>query len=841
MPDYLKSLRKVLTIIEMEYEKTKSFEKELIWAIYPCSVADHAVAAGNLVLDGSAMKGDSDIEQHHEPDFYQRQCAILQDKLAMLQVEFGRLRQEFRRSQIITHVIEELYRMANRRAPISELGRLLVELLVKTLGADSAALLKWEKRRGRFVTVHGQGLPSTWELVIPLRDVPDSCDSDQPEPAPARSLDVLIRVTGLRHWIWACHRRIGLALLLGDMLDSGLNRDRFNVDDHRIVETALAVYVTLHHLDRAETALKQSETKYQALFDGATDALAVLDSDSGLILDINRQTQEIFGDLTDSGNRPRGLEDCLFDCDVSLRDSLRWHRAQALAGDAPPVEYRFRDASGEALWTELHLKRVEIGGRTQLLAVLHDISERKQIEAHLQYHAFHDALTGLPNRAMILGKLQKILDDRHPRHELSALLLLDINRFKVINDSLGHEVGDRMLSVIGQRLQACLRTGDIVARLGGDEFLVLLAELRQPGDVMICAERLHQGLSDPFHIDDHEIHASASIGIVLNHGDCRRAEDMLRDADIALHQAKARGKDQPYVLFDSAMYDQIVTLMRLERDLRRALEQREFQVLYQPIINLATGRIKGFEALVRWRHPERGLISPIDFIPLAEETMLILPLGHQVLTEACHRLATWTRSYPGRMPITVSVNLSSKQLLDTDLVENIHRLLAETGCDPALLELEITESVLIDNSDTARALLNRLRDLHIRLSLDDFGTGYSSLSYLHQFPFDTIKIDRTFIQPMDHNASRLEIVRAIIALARALGKNVVAEGLETLEQVERLTDLGCDFGQGYYFARPLDAIAAESFLIKTEVLSAAERVAGLTAPSMTNPPPHIPN
>ncbi len=775
------------------------------------------------------MNGDPDIERQPEPGHYQQQCELLQGKLELLQVELGRLRQEFRRGQITTHVIEELYRLANRQATIGELGELLVDLLVRTLGVDSAALLKWERRRNRFVAAHGHGLPPHWELALAPAGVPDSGDSDHGDRIPAGFRDALDRTTGLRRWIWTCHRRIGLALLLGDSLDSGLNRDRFNPDDHRIVETALAVYVTLHHLDRAETALKYSETKYQALFDGATDALAVLDPDSGLILDANRQAHDIFGGLGDRGKRRRALEDWLFDRDPKPRDALRRQRAHALAGDHPPEEYRFRDGAGQPLWVELHLKTVEIGGRTRLLAALRDVSERKQVEARLQYHALHDTLTGLPNRAMILGKLQETLDRRYPEREMSALLLLDINRFKVINDSLGHAVGDRMLSAIGQRLQTCLRTGDIVARLGGDEFLILLAELRQPGDVMICAERLHQGLSGPFHIDEHEIHAGASIGIALNHGDCRRAEDMLRDADIALHQAKARGKDQPYVLFDSAMYDQMVTLMQMERDLRRALEQREIQVFYQPIINLATGCIKGFEALVRWRHPERGLVSPVDFIPVAEETMLILPLGRQVLAESCRRLAAWTRSYPERMPISISVNLSSKQLLDSELTETICGLLAETGCDPALVELEITESTLIDNSDAARALLNSLRDLRIRLSLDDFGTGYSSLSYLHQFPFDTIKIDRTFIQAMDHSAGRLEIVRAIIALARALGKTVVAEGLETLEQVERLTDLGCDFGQGFYFARPLDAAAAEAFLIKAAFPSAAERAAGLAA------------
>lgn len=774
------------------------------------------------------MIDEPDDKHCHDAGLFCQQCGNLERKLEALQLELGRLRQEFRRGQIISQVIEALYRLAHRQGTTDELGELMVDLLIKALGVDSAILLKWDKRRSRFVAACGQGMSLAWELSLAPSDVPECCDSDHHHRAPFRFVELLNRNTALRYWIWVCHRRAGLALLLGDTLNSGLNRGQLDDDDRRIVETALAVYVTLHHLERTKTALKSSQTKYQALFDGSTDALAVLDPDSGLILDINRQTCDLFGDIANDKPR-RILEDYLFEAAGTARDSLRWQRMQALAGDTSPLEYQFRNSSGRALWVELHFKKVAPDGRPQLLAVLRDISKRKQIEARLQHHVLHDALTGLPNRAMILGKVQELLDSRYRRHELSALLLLDINRFKVINDSLGHDIGDRMLAVIGQRLHASLRSGgDLVARVGGDEFLILLTELRQSGDAMLCAERFHQSLSEAFHVGGHEIHATASIGIALNHGDRQRAEDLLRDADIALNQAKARGKDQPYVLFDSAMYDQMVLLMQLERDLRRALEQREFEVFYQPIINLASGALKGFEALARWKHPERGLISPADFIPVAEETMLIVPLGRAVLRDACRRLATWTRCYPERMPITVCVNLSSRQLLDGGLFDDIRRILAETDCNPAFLELEITESVLIDNSDTARTLLNKLRDLSIRLSLDDFGTGYSSLSYLHQFPFDTIKIDRTFIQTMHDSDGRLEIVRAIIALARALGKNVVAEGLETLEQIDLLTKLGCDFGQGYYFARPMDARATESFLTKTHFASASERAVGLT-------------
>ena len=478
---------------------------------------------------------------------------------------------------------------------------------------------------------------------------------------------------------------------------------------------------------------------------------------------------------------------------------------------------------GLAVWDQT-------GRATRLVGSQTDITERKLAEQRLLYDAMHDHLTGLANRARFMDRLSHaIARARRSKNPLFAVLFLDLDRFKLVNDSLGHLAGDQLLVGIAHRLERCLRPGDTLARLGGDEFTILLEELSGPTSVIIVAERILRLLEEPFFLSGQDVFSSASIGIALNNRSYQRAEDLLRDADIAMHQAKARGKDCPYVLFDPAMHDRIVMLMRLEHDLRHALERQELVVFYQPIVNLTTGHIKGFEALVRWRHPERGLVPPDEFIPLAEETLLILPLGRQVLAESCRRLATWARSYPERMPLTISVNLSSKQLGSADLIRDIRQLLAETGCDPAFLELEITESVLIDNSEAVRSLMNGLHDLRIRLSLDDFGTGYSSLSYLHQFPFDTIKIDRAFIQPIDHNPNRLEIVRAIVALARALGKTVIAEGLETLEQVERLTALGCDLGQGYFFARPLDAAAAEQFLSKPAFPSAAERAAGLVA------------
>jgi diguanylate cyclase (GGDEF)-like protein len=390
------------------------------------------------------------------------------------------------------------------------------------------------------------------------------------------------------------------------------------------------------------------------------------------------------------------------------------------------------------------------------------------------------------------------------------VLFIDLDRFKLVNDSLGHITGDKLLVEIARRLAASVRPGDTIARLGGDEFTVLLDEIRDLGEATRIAERIGRELSEPHTVDGSEVFASASIGIALSNREYESAENVLRDADIAMYRAKALGKAR-YAVFDPTMHARAVEMLSLETALRRALDRDEFRIHYQPIVHLEDGRLAGFEALVRWAHPERGLVPPAEFIPLAEETGLIAALGRHVLQESCRQLLAWQREFPDQA-LTVSVNVSPRQLSQPDLLQEVEAILAETGLDPRSLVLEVTESAIIENPDAANAVFAQLSALGIRLALDDFGTGYSSLSYLHRFPFDKLKIDRSFITSVADDARRTEIVRSITALGANLGMELVAEGVETAEQRNALVDLKCQYAQGYFFSRPVDAFSARALL-----------------------------
>ncbi|HEX8649928.1 MAG TPA: EAL domain-containing protein [Pyrinomonadaceae bacterium] len=438
--------------------------------------------------------------------------------------------------------------------------------------------------------------------------------------------------------------------------------------------------------------------------------------------------------------------------------------------------------------------------------------ELEESREHFRHVAFHDTLTDLPNRALLINHLQLSMDRvrRHPNH-LFALLFLDLDRFKNINDSLGHVAGDQLLTSIARRLEECLRPSDTVARLGGDEFAILLDGLEDYNDAIRVAERAQKELSRPLCLNGHEVYTTASIGITLSTIGYEHPENILRDADTAMYHAKEKGKAR-YEIFDAVMHARAVARLQLENDLRRAVEREEMVVYYQPIVALDTNKLAGFEALVRWQHPQRGFVSPSDFISIAEETGLIVELGRLVLQESCRQMRAWQLAHPLRKGLSISVNLSGKQFTQPNLIDQIKEILLETGLDPRSLKLEITESVVMENAEIAKSMLMQLRSLGVKLSIDDFGTGYSSLSYLHRFPVNTLKIDRSFIGDMSMGDENMEIVRTIMTLASNLGMDVVAEGVETEKQLAQLKEMKCEYGQGYLFSRALGAEAAGALL-----------------------------
>jgi diguanylate cyclase (GGDEF)-like protein len=436
------------------------------------------------------------------------------------------------------------------------------------------------------------------------------------------------------------------------------------------------------------------------------------------------------------------------------------------------------------------------------------LSQLTRLKEELRHQAFHDQLTSLPNRTLFTERVAYALERQDRAKQSLAVLFLDLDDFKTINDSLGHPAGDQVLVTVAERIRRCIRPSDTVARLGGDEFGILLDDMSGPSDAFLAAERIIQTLNSPAYLDGREVSIRASVGITLDtHGE--KADTLLRNADVAMYTAKRRGKGR-YQVFESSMHLEMVERLEMSAHLARAVEQHEFTLEYQPIVNLETRAIEGVEALVRWRHPTRGLLPPSEFIPLAEDTGLIVPLGRAILREACLRAAGW--QVPGHPPLAVSVNLSPKQLADPNLATEVGRALADSGLDPECLILEMTEDVLMHETDDILLTLREVKGLGVRLAIDDFGTGYSSLSYLERFPVDMLKIAKTFVDQLGNGEPRSPLVEAVIGLGEALGLRTVAEGIETAQQLDRLRGLRCEQGQGFLFARPLDERAMGTLL-----------------------------
>jgi len=563
---------------------------------------------------------------------------------------------------------------------------------------------------------------------------------------------------------------------------------------------------------RMERLLEESEQRYKSLFEHNPDAVYWLDLD-GNFLSVNAAAESLIG--YEAGHFigesfgplvvPEDLERTL------------GHFERAKQGEAQNYEIAISHRDRRRI--EINVTNVPIvveGEIVGVYGIAKDITRRKALERELEYQALHDALTHLPNRALFMNRLEHAIARADRRKGRVAVLYMDLDRFKVVNDSLTHDIGDQLLSGVAGRLNACLRSEDTAARLGGDEFAVLLEDVREVGEATQVAERIIEALQAPFHVAGRILFVTTSIGVALDDSGETRPGDLLREADVAMYRAKNRRRSH-YEVFSLEKDIHAFNLLELESDLRLAIEREEFLLHYQPVVSLETGKMIGVEALARWRHPERGLVPPLEFIPLAEETGLILPLGRWVIGEACRQAKLWQDGHPDAPPLSTSVNLSAKQLQQPGLSREVARILGTTGMDPRRLMMEITESVVMEDSETAIEAFRELRALGVQIAIDDFGTGHSSLAYLKMLPVDVLKIDRSFVRELEKGSRDEEIISAMIDLAHALRLTVVAEGVETADQLDRLETLTCDLAQGFHLARPLPGEAIPDFLISEDL------------------------
>jgi diguanylate cyclase (GGDEF)-like protein/PAS domain S-box-containing protein len=596
-----------------------------------------------------------------------------------------------------------------------------------------------------------------------------------------------------------------------DSFYGAIRKSRLSVDRALLALLALAGVALTLITSRAEAVRRKTEARFRALVQNAADVVTVIAPDSTVLYE-SPSIERVLGYRAGSRVGTPGITY------VHPDDRERALEAITNAMDGGPAtvirsELRFRHLDGHHVWLEISISNLLQDPSVRgLVANLRDVSERRAFQEELAHQAFHDALTGLPNRALFHDRLHVALHRRREPGVTVGVLFLDLDRFKVVNDSLGHEMGDKLLVGVAERLGPCLRAQDTLARLSGDEFTMLVDDVRDLGDVTQVAERVIDELRRPFCLDGREVFVGVSIGIALADAG-HTPDDLIREADLAMYRAKERGRLR-YEVFASDLGAQAKQRLELEAELRRAIDGDELRLHYQPEIDLATGEVAGFEALVRWEHPTRGLLAPGHFIALAEETGLIIPLGRWVLDEACRQLRSWRDDGTVSADTCLSVNVSGRQLQQhATFVASVAKVLQDHGLEPGTVKLEITESVLMEDADEVITTLQGLRTAGVALAIDDFGAGYTSLNYLKHFPVSTLKLDRSFVHGVGDDEADAAIAGAIIGLAHSLGLTVTAEGIELPGQLDQLCELGCDSGQGFHFSRPVPADQVPALLI----------------------------
>lgn len=604
--------------------------------------------------------------------------------------------------------------------------------------------------------------------------------------------------------------------------------------DAQALERAIRYAVTNA---KVSASLAESELRFRSVIESATDAIVLTDAD-GRILSWNRGAEKSFGYTTDE-ILGRSISTLFTPVYADIHTTNPEINALASAGllhtGTSAVEIRGVKKDGTELPLEMSVSSWHTSEGTFYTGIIRDVTERKSLEDQLTHQALHDPLTSLPNRVLFRDRVEHALNRAERRHTEVAVLFLDLDNFKNINDTLGHNAGDALLVAVAERLQGCLRTSDTASRLGGDEFAVLIEDTADTNGGVLVAQRILEVLRKPVEINGRSVFIGASVGIAVSSELASTPSTLLRNADVAMYMAKSQGKNQ-YAIFESEMHNALIKRSELETDLRAALNCGEFEMVYQPIVELDSGGIVAMEALVRWNHPRGLSVGPDEFIPIAEEADLMQVLGRWILQQACTQCSYWNREYEHLRPLAVTVNVSSRQFLDDGLVNAVKFALDHSGLDPRNLILEITEGTMLKDTEATVSKLRELRALGVRLAIDDFGTGYSSLSYLHKFPIDVLKIDKSFIDKISQGREGAAMTRAIISMSETLHLGTIAEGIEDPEQIAMLQGLGCEMGQGYLFAHPLRPLEMSVFLREASKSGSKDRFTRNVDPSSATVP-----